>query len=61
MGPLTVPFTLAGLPFTAYVFERTGSYVPAFTTMLAAFFVSLVALWLLRLPQPKVQDANAPS
>ena len=51
MGPLTVPFTLAGLPFTTFVFERTGSYVPAFAIMLAAFFVSLTALWRLRLPK----------
>jgi len=51
MGPLTVPFTLAGLPFTTFVFERTGSYVPAYAIMLTAFFVSLTALWLLRLPE----------
>jgi len=51
MGPMTVPFTLAGLPFTTFVFERTGSYVPAFAIMLMALFVSLTALWRLRLPE----------
>jgi hypothetical protein len=51
MGPLTVPFTLAGLPFTTFVFERAGSYVPAFAIMLAAYLLSLTALALLRLPE----------
>jgi MFS family permease len=57
MGPLTVPFTLAGLPFTTFVFELTGSYVPAFAIMLTAFFVSLAAVWLLRLPESEPQHA----
>lgn len=57
MGPMTVPFTLAGLPFTTFMFEQTGSYVPAFAIMLSAFFISLTALWLLRLPQPETQPA----
>ncbi len=50
MSPMTMPFTLIGLPFTTYIFETTGSYVPAFSVLIALFAVSLAALALLRLP-----------
>ena len=50
MGPMTLPFTLVGLPFTTFVFERTGSYAPAFTTFLGFFAVSAIALFFLPLP-----------
>ena len=50
MGPLTMPFTLLGLPFATYVFEITGSYLPAFTILIFGFAISLVALAFLRLP-----------
>jgi MFS family permease len=52
MGPLILPFNLIGLPFTTFVFERTGSYLPAFATLVAAFGVSAIALMFLRLPAP---------
>jgi MFS family permease len=51
MGPLTLPFTLVGLPFTTFVFERTGSYRPAFIGLLAFLSVSVVALAALRVPR----------
>ena len=50
MGPMTVPFTLSGLPLATYVFEHTGSYLPAFGALLAALCVALVATWRLRIP-----------
>jgi MFS family permease len=50
MGPMTLPFTLVGLPFTTFVFERSGSYLPAFATFLGFFLVSAVALLFLRVP-----------
>ncbi len=51
MGPMTLPFTLVGLPFTTFVFERTGSYLPAFATFLAFFLLSATALAFLRVPR----------
>lgn len=51
MGPMTLPFTLVGLPFTTLIFERTGSYLPAFATFLGAFVLAGVALAFLRIPQ----------
>jgi MFS family permease len=51
MGPMTLPFTLSGLPFTTFIFERTGSYLPAFAALLGFFLVSAVALAFLRIPK----------
>ena len=51
MSPLTTPFMLAGMPFTTYVYETTGSYLPAFAVLIGGFVVSLVAVALLRLPE----------
>lgn len=48
--PLTMPFSLIGLPLTTYVFGLTGSYVSAFTMLLAGYLLSAVSLFLLRLP-----------
>lgn len=53
MGPLTMPFMLGGMPFTTYMYETTGSYLPAFAVMIGGFVVGLVALGLLRLPEEK--------
>lgn len=50
MGPMTMPFTLAGLPFTAYVYDLTGSYLPAFAALIVGFIISLISLAMLRLP-----------
>ena len=50
MGPLVLPFNLIGLPFTTLVFERTGSYLPAFATLVGGFILSAIALMFLRLP-----------
>lgn len=50
MGPMMLPFTLVGLPLTTFVFERTGSYAPAFAGFLAFFVVAAIALLFLRLP-----------
>ncbi len=51
MGPMTLPFTMVGLPLATFIFERTGSYLPAFATFLAFFLVSATALVFLRVPR----------
>jgi MFS family permease len=51
MGPMILPFTMVGLPLATFVFERTGSYLPAFATFLALFLVSATALAFLRVPR----------
>jgi MFS family permease len=48
--PLTMPFSLVGLPLTTLVFELTGSYLPAFAALLIGFVLAAVCLWLLRMP-----------
>ena len=53
MAPLTTPFMLAGMPFTTWFYENTGSYLPAFGVLICGFVVSLTALSLLRLPEER--------
>ena len=55
MSPLTTPFMLGGMPFTTYVYETTGSYLPAFAVLIGGFVVSLTALSLLRLPEERAR------
>ena len=56
--PLTMPFNLVGLPLTTFVFGLTGSYLPAFASLLIGYAVSAVCLWLLRLPPARVAPAD---
>ena len=57
MAPLTTPFMLAGMPFTTWFYENTGSYMPAFAVLIGGFVVSLAALSMLRLPEEKRAEA----
>ncbi|MCY4565594.1 MAG: MFS transporter, partial [Gammaproteobacteria bacterium] len=57
MSPLTTPFMLGGMPFTTYVYETTGSYLPAFAVLIGGFVVSLTALSLLRLPEERRRES----
>ncbi|MCY4213111.1 MAG: MFS transporter [Gammaproteobacteria bacterium] len=50
MTPLTTPFTLFGFPFASRVFDATGSYQPAFLTVIAGLCLAIGAVGLLRLP-----------
>ena len=47
--PMLTPFNIVGLPMTTYVFEVTGSYVPAFTALLGGYVVACIALYFFRL------------
>ena len=47
--PLLMPFNILGLPLTAWVFETTGSYIPAFTGLLGGYVVVAIALATFRL------------
>ena len=60
MSPLTTPFMLAGMPFTTFVYETTGSYLPAFGVLIGGFIVSLVALSMLRLPEEELAGRKRP-
>ena len=53
-GPIMVPFQLIGLPFAGAVFDRTGSYAPAFITFLV--FYGLAGFVLAQLPAGSVED-----
>ena len=61
MTPLTTPFTLFGFPFASRVFDATGSYQSAFVTVVAGLLLSMVAVGLLRLPEPSDARARAPA
>lgn len=50
MNLLMLPFTVAGAPAAAYLFDRTGSYQLAFSCFLAFFALASLALLWLRLP-----------
>jgi predicted MFS family arabinose efflux permease len=52
-GPVMLPFQLLGLPFATAVFDRSGSYAPAFLTFLAFYVVALAILS--RLPGDSVE------
>jgi len=51
--PLTLPFSLIGLPLTTLVFELTGSYLPAFACLFIGYTVAGVCVWLLRMPDAR--------
>jgi len=48
-----LPFQLLGLPFATAVFDRTGSYTPAFVAFLFFYVAALAALS--RLPGDSVE------
>jgi MFS family permease len=48
MGPIMMPFSMLGFPFATYMFERTGSYQPAFAAFLGFLAISALALGFLR-------------
>ena len=47
--PMLAPFNMLGLPATTFIYEQTGSYIPAFTALLGAYAIALVAISLFRL------------
>lgn len=44
MRPFQVPIHALGIPFAGWVFERTGSYAPAFRVFTGAYALAVVAL-----------------
>ena len=50
--PITMPFSLIGLPLATYVFERSGSYLPAFAFLLLGYAAAAYCLWRLRINKP---------
>ncbi len=55
-GPVMLPFQLLGLPLATAVFDRTGSYTPAFVTFLA-FYAAALAI-LSRIPADSVEEGR---
>ena len=51
---LMLPFQLMGLPFATAVFDRTGSYTPAFVTFLGFYAAAVIVLS--RLPSGSVEE-----
>lgn len=50
MTPIMLPLSSAGIPFAGYLFDREGSYMPAFQTFVGFYCVAMLAGLLLRLP-----------
>jgi MFS family permease len=48
--PLTMPFSLIGLPLTTLVFEATGTYLPAFGFLMFSYVAAALCLWKLYAP-----------
>jgi MFS family permease len=59
MAPFMLPIQIAGVPFTGYVFDRTGSYVIAFGVLMGVYLAAAAALLLLRLPEAEPGGASA--
>lgn len=60
MSPAMLPIQMLGVPFAGHVFDRTGSYRPAFQVFVGAFALSLVLLSRLRLPEQEPGRLAAP-
>ena len=60
LGPIMLPFNLLGLPMTTFIYESTGSYVPAYTLILLLYVVAAISLALLKIPA-KDRSSDAPS
>ena len=60
MTPLIMPFTLLGFPFATFVFEQTGSYLPAYTALIGAFIVAGIALLFLQVPDSTAGNRSPP-
>jgi len=56
---MLLPFTLSGLPMTTWVFETTGSYLPAFTGLLGGYLIAALALFVLKLAPAQAQNSTA--
>lgn len=50
MRPAMMPLQVIGLPFAGWVFDRYGSYDPAFELFLVLYLLSALCIWSLRLP-----------
>jgi sugar phosphate permease len=51
MGLILLPFVMIAPPLGGYVFDQTGSYVPAFQGTLALFALAALATWLIKVPE----------
>lgn len=60
MSPCMMPLQLLGVPFAGYVFDRTGSYLTSFRTLLGCFFAAVIILFFLRLPEVE-PDSERPT
>jgi len=58
--PMLTVFTIIGLPFSNHIFDLTGSYLPAFTALLAGYAVSAIALVMFR-QHPPISDRSSSS
>jgi MFS family permease len=59
MGPMMIPFEVLGIPFAAWVFDRTGSYDQAFASFLGLYALAALLLAFLRVPDVDVDLAAA--
>lgn len=56
MSPMIMPFNVIGLPIANLVFERTGSYAPAYAALLFGYVLAFAALWKLPLSADSPAD-----
>lgn len=58
MTPIMLPLGSAGIPLAGYLFDRTGTYMPAFQGFVGLFCVAILAGWMLRLPTGRTLTAR---
>lgn len=51
MGPFMLPIQSVGVPLAGLIFDRFGSYRPAFLLFIGLYILAMAAIALLRLPQ----------
>jgi MFS family permease len=56
MSPVMIPIQILGVPFAGFVFDRTGSYTPAFATFVVIYIAAIVVTAFLKVPHRELRS-----
>ena len=58
MAPLLIPFQSSGAPLAGFIFDETGSYIPAFWIFVGTLVAAAILLSFLRLPEERSRPVS---